>query len=102
MKKRILPAAIFVSLIIGFTSCKSSSSSLEADVKKMAEFRCKMQQLMAKGESDEKATKELEDLKKEMEDFGEKMSKKYEDKKDDKEMEAKADAIMKEAMEKCK
>jgi hypothetical protein len=101
MKKSIL-GAFALSLLIGLGSCKSSSSSLESDVRKMAEYRCKMQQLMAKDVSDEKVTKELEDLKKEMEAFGEEMSKKYEDKKDDKEMEAKAEAIMKEEMDKCK
>ena len=51
---------------------------------------------------DEKAKKELEELSKEMDAYGEKMRVKYEAKKDDKEMEAKATAIMKEAMEKCK
>ncbi len=101
MKKTIL-SLLAISMLVGLNSCKSSSSSLEADVRKMADYRCELQKLMAKDATDEKVTKELEDLKKEMEAFGEEMSKKYEDKKDDKEMEAKAEAIMKEVMDKCK
>jgi len=61
-----------------------------------------MQQLMAKDPSDEKAKKELEDLSVKMEAYADEMSKKYEKMKDDKEMEAKADAILKEVMDKCK
>lgn len=68
----------------------------------MADYRCKESKLEAKGPTDEKAKKELEDLKKEMDTYREKMAKKYEDKKGDKEMDAKADAIMKEVMDKCK
>ena len=37
-----------------------------------------------------------------MEAFGDEMSKKYEKMKDDKDMDAKADAILKEVMDKCK
>lgn len=101
MKKNFLSIAVFA-IVLSLSSCKSSSSSFEGDVKKMGDFRCKMQKLMAKDPTDEKAKKELEDLQKEMETYGEEMRKKYEDKKGDKDMEAKADAIMKEAMEKCK
>ena len=100
MKKNFLSIAI-LAIVICLSSCKSSSS-FESDVKKMGDFRCKMQKLMAKDPSDEKAKKELEELSKEMDAYGEKMRVKYKAKKDDKEMEAKAAAIMKEAMEKCK
>ena len=44
----------------------------------------------------------MEDLQKEMETYGDEMSKKYEKDKDNKEMEAKADKIMKDIMDKCK
>ncbi|MCX6315829.1 MAG: hypothetical protein NTW29_00950 [Bacteroidetes bacterium] len=100
MKKTILPAAI-IALSLAFTSC-GGGGSFESDVRKMADYRCKMQKLEAKDPTDEKAKKELEDLTKEMEEYGDKMRKKYESKKDDKDMEAKADKIMKEVMDKCK
>lgn len=101
MKKTFLSAAA-IALFFAMTACGGGGSSLEKDVRKMADYRCQIQKLMAKDPTDEKAKKELEDLTKEMEEFGEKMSKKYESKKDDKEMEAKAEAIMKEVMDKCK
>jgi hypothetical protein len=100
MKKNILTAAV-TALFFTVTSC-GGGSSLEKDVRKMGDYRCRMQKLMAKDPADDKAKKELEELTKEMEAFGEKMAKKYESKKDDKAMEEKADAIMKEVMDKCK
>lgn len=100
MKRTLLPAAA-IAVLLAITSC-GGGGSLESDVRKMADYRCKIQKLMAKDPSDEKAKKEVEELSKEMEAFGEKMSKKYESKKDDKEMDAKAEAIMKEVMDKCK
>lgn len=100
MKKSYLSIAVLA--IVLFMSACGSSSSFDGDVRKMAEYRCKVRQLMAKDPTDEKAKKELEDLQKEMETYGDKMAKKYESKKDDKDMEAKAEAIMKEVMEKCK
>ena len=96
---------IFLSLTLlaiwSLSSCKSSSS-FENDVKKMADFNCRAQKLMAKDPTDEKARKDLADLRKEMDAYGEIMSEKYKDKKDDKEMETKAQSIMKEEMKKCK
>lgn len=68
----------------------------------MADFNCKAQKLMAKDPTDEKAKKDLADLRKEIDAYGEKMSEKYKDKKDDKEMEAKAQSIMMEVMKNCK
>jgi len=100
MKKNFI-SLIVLAFVVSFSSCKSSSS-FDSDVKKMADYRCQMQQLMAKDPSDEKAKKELEDLSVKMEAYADEMSKKYEKMKDDKEMEAKADAILKEVMDKCK
>ena len=100
MKKNFL-SLIVLAFVISFSSCKSSSS-FDSDVRKMADYRCQMKQLMAKDPSDEKARKELQELSVKMEAYGDEMSKKYEKMKDDKDMEAKADAIMKEVMDKCK
>jgi Skp family chaperone for outer membrane proteins len=100
MKKNFLSMAI-LAVVVSMASC-GSSSSFEGDVKKFANMRCKAQQLAAKDQSDEKVKKELEDLQKEMEAYGDKMTKKYESKKDDKEMEEKADKIMEDIMNKCK
>jgi hypothetical protein len=100
MRKNFLSIAV-LAIVICLSSCKSSSS-FEGDVRKMADYRCKKQLLQAKDPADEKAKKELEELDKEMDAYSEKMRVKYEAKKDDKEMEAKADSIMKEVMEKCK
>ena len=100
MKKNFI-SLIVLAFVVSFFSC-ISSSSFDSDVKKMADYRCQMQQLMAKDPSDEKAKKELEDISVKMEAYADEMSKKYEKMKDDKEMEAKADAILKEVMDKCK
>lgn len=100
MKKNFFSIATFA-IVLSMSSC-GSSSSFEGDVKKMANYRCKIQQLSAKDPSDEKVKKEIEDVRKEADEFRDKMQKKYEDKKDDKEMEEKADKIMKEVMENCK
>ncbi len=102
MRKLFLSMAV-LAIVLGTSSCNSSSSSsFESDVRKMASYSCKMQKLMAKDPSDEKAKKELEELEKEMKDYGEKMEEKYKDKKDDKKMEEEANKIMKEEMAKCK
>lgn len=98
-KKLIAPVALAIAVML--SSC-GGKSSFEADVRKMANYRCKAQQLMAKEATDEKAKKELDDLRKEMEAYTEKMEEKYKDKKDDKEMEERADKIMQEVMSKCK
>ena len=90
-----------LAVVVSMSSC-GGGSSFEGDVKKFGNMRCKAQQLAAKDQSDEKVKKELEDLQKEMETFGDEMSKKYEKDKDNKEMEAKADKIMKDIMDKCK
>lgn len=101
MKKNFL-SVIVLAFVISISSCKSSSSSFDSDVRKMADYRCQLQQLMAKDPSDEKAKKELEELSVKVKAYGDEMGKKYEKMKDDKDMEAKADAIMKEVMDKCK
>ncbi len=101
MKKNFLSMAV-LAIVVSMSSCGGSSSSFEGDVKKFGNMRCKVQQLAAKDQSDEKVKKELEDLQKEMKEYGEKMEKKYADKKDDKAMDEKADKIMDEIMEKCK
>ena len=90
-----------LAVVVSMSSC-GGGSSFEGDVKKFGNMRCKDQQLKAKDQSDEKVKKELEDLQKEMETYGDEMSKKYEKDKDNKEMEAKADKIMKDIMDKCK
>ena len=100
MKKNFLSLSV-LAIVLSLSSCKSSSS-FDGDVRKMANFRCKAKQLMAKDPADEKAKKELEDLQKEMKTYNDKMEQKYKDKKDDKDMEAKAEVIMKEVMDKCK
>lgn len=99
--KKIFLSLMLLIIIWSLSSCESSSS-FENDVKKMADFNCKAQKLMAKGPTDEKAKKDLADLRKEIDAYGEKMSEKYKDKKDDKEMEAKAQSIMMEVMKNCK
>ena len=102
MKKNFLPIVI-LTIVISLIACKSSSSaSFESDVRKMADYRCKMQTLMAKDPTDEKAKKELEDLKKETEAYREEMTKKYESTKGDTAMNNKANKIMDEVMSKCK
>lgn len=101
MKKNFL-SLIALAFVISFSSCKSSSSSFDSDVRKMANYRCELQQLMAKDPSDEKAKKEIEELKVKMKTYADEMGKKYEKMKDDKDMDAKADVIMKEVMDKCK
>ncbi len=100
MRKNFFSLAV-LAVIIVLSSC-SSKSSFDGDVTKMANYRCEKQKLEAKDQSDEKVKKELEDLEKEMDAYGEKMKKKYEDKKDDKDMNEKAGKIMAEVMAKCK
>jgi hypothetical protein len=99
--KKIIFSVIAIMTIATFSACKSSSS-FDSDVRKMADYQCKRQQLRAKDPADEKAQKELADLEKEMEAYTTKMEAKYKDKKNDKEMDAKAEVIMKEVMDKCK
>ena len=70
-----------LAVVVSMSSC-GGGSSFEGDVKKFGNMRCKAQQLAAT--------------------FGDEMSKKYEKDKDNKEMEAKADKIMKDIMDKCK
>lgn len=101
MKKNFLSITLAV-IVIGMASCKSSSSNFESDVRKMADYRCKAQQLKAKDPADDKAKKELEDLTKEMDRYRDNMAKKYEAQKDDKSMNQKAEKIMDEEMAKCK
>jgi uncharacterized protein YlxW (UPF0749 family) len=98
MKKHHTLAAALITVAV-LTSC-SSSSSFEGDVKKMAKYRCEMQQLM--GKEDEASQKKLKDLQDEMEAYAEKMEKKYKDMEDDQAMEDKGDKIMAAEMAKCK
>ena len=100
MKKYWISLAV-LAITITSTSC-SSSSSFEKDVRKMADYQCQKQKLKAKDPADEKAKMDLEALDKEMDEYRVKMEAKYKDKKNDKEMDAKAEKIMKEEMEKCK
>jgi hypothetical protein len=103
MKKNIFGLAI-LALVIGTASCSSSSSGggFESDVRKMADYRCRVQKLEAKDPADEKAKKELEDLRKEMDEYRDKMAEKYKGKENDTAMNNKADKIMDEEMAKCK
>jgi hypothetical protein len=98
MKKFSLSIAV-LAVVASMASC-GSSSSYSSDVKKMAEYMCKMQKL--KAASDEKSVKELADVKKEMDEFDTKMAAKYKDMKKDSASMASAEKIMKEVMEKCK
>lgn len=100
MRKNVLSIAL-LAIVINFASC-GSKSSFESDVTKMGNYRCDIQKLMAKDQSDEKVKKQVEDLKKEMEAYADKMAKKYADKKSDKAMDEKADKIMKDIMDNCK
>ena len=98
MKKNFFSIAI-LAVVVSISSC-GSSSSFESDVRKRADFMCKVQKLSTA--SDEKAVKELADIKKEMEEFDAKMEKKYKDKQPDSAQNATAQKIMTEVMEKCK
>ena len=100
MKKKLFLVAA-MALFFCITSC-GSKSSFESDVRKMANSRCKEQQLMAKDQSDAKIKSEMDDLQKEMAAFRQKMSEKYKGKEKDEEMNKKADQIMDEVMAKCK
>jgi len=98
MKKILFLSMIVTGLLLA--SC-SSSSSFESDVKQMAGYRCQLKQLMGK-EQDDKTADQIEKLKKEMDDFSNKMEEKYKDQKENKEMDEKADKIMDAEMAKCK
>ncbi|MBK6937291.1 MAG: hypothetical protein IPH18_10740 [Chitinophagaceae bacterium] len=73
MKKRLLSAALIAAVL--FTTSCGSSSSFESDVRKKANYMCEIQKLEAKAATDEKAAKEMESIKKEMDAFDEKMEK---------------------------
>jgi predicted Holliday junction resolvase-like endonuclease len=98
MKKKFLTIAI-LAIVVSMSSC-GSSSSFESDVRKKADYMCKVQKLSAA--TDEKSVKDLADVKKEMDEFDEKMEKKYKDKKNDDASNATAQKIMTEVMGKCK
>ena len=98
MKKNFLSMAILAVVVI-MSSC-GSSSSFESDVRKKADYMCKVQKLSTA--TDEKAVKELADVKKEMDEFDAKMEKKYKDKEPDSAKRASAEKIMTEVKEKCK
>ena len=100
MRKNFFSLAV-LAVIILLSSC-SSKSSFESDVRKMANYRCEKQKLEAKDQSDAKVKKDLEDLEKKMDAYGNEMEAKYKDKKDDKAMNEQADKIMDEVMAKCK
>jgi TPP-dependent 2-oxoacid decarboxylase len=100
MRKNFFSLAVLAGIIV-LSSC-SSKSSFESDVRKMANYRCEKEKLRAKDQSDEKVKKDLEDLEKKMDAYGNEMEVKYKDKKDDKALNEKADKIMEEVMSKCK
>jgi peptidoglycan hydrolase CwlO-like protein len=100
MRKNFFSLAV-LAVVIVISSC-SSKSSFESDVRKMANYRCEKQKLEAKDQSDEKVKKDLEELKTKVEAYGNEMEAKYKDKKDDKDMNEKANKIMDEVMAKCK
>jgi hypothetical protein len=100
MKKNLFLMAA-ITFFISISSC-GSKSSFDSDVRKMANYRCKEQQLMAKDQSDAKIKSEMEDLQKEMAAYRQKMAEKYKGKEKDEEMNKKADQIMEEVMAKCK
>ena len=100
MRKHVLTVAT-LAMLLGTVACKSKSS-FESDVQKRADYMCKIQRLEAKAGSDEKAAKEVEALKKEMDEFDNKMEAKYKGKEPtDKQQEA-ARKIIEETMAKCK
>lgn len=87
-------------ILLSFASC--SSSSFESDVKKMAGFMCRAQQLATKATTDEAAKKEMEALEKEAQAFSDKMKEKYKGMENDKEKNDKAEKIISEELAKCK
>ena len=99
MKKNVLIITLFIA--IGAISCKSGGS-FESDVRKFSEIRCELQKVEAKDPNDEKVKEEKEKLQKKMKEFSDKMEKKYADREKDSAMNAKADKIFDEVMEKCK
>ena len=98
MKKNFLSIAI-IAIVVSLSSC-GSKSSFESDVRKKADYMCKIQKLSTA--TDEKSVKELADVKKEMDEFDGKMEAKYKGKKKDDAENTKAEKIMTEVMEKCK
>ncbi len=100
MKKNLF-LSFAVALMLSLASC-GGGGGFEGDVRKMANFNCERQKLEAKDQADPKVQKEVADLEKEMDEYREKMEKKYGDKKDDEKMNAKAQKIMADVMAKCK
>lgn len=100
MKKQLL-SAILIGAVMFTTSC-GSSSSFESDVRKMANYMCEIQKLEAKAATDEAAAKKLESIKKEMNEFDDKMDKKYDKKEPTDAQQEAAKKIMEEIMAKCK
>ena len=98
MKKKFLSIAV-IAVVVSLSSC-GAKSSFESDVRKKADYMCKMQKLSTA--TDEKSVKELADVKKEMDEFDGKMEAKYKDKKKDDASNESAQKIMKEIMDKCK
>jgi Skp family chaperone for outer membrane proteins len=88
-------------VLLSFASC-SSSSSFESDVKKMAGYMCRAQQLAVKAATDESAKKEMETLEKDAQAFSEKMKEKYKGMESDKAKNEQAEKIINEEMAKCK
>ncbi|MEO7983184.1 MAG: hypothetical protein ABI688_03775 [Bacteroidota bacterium] len=100
MKKNFL-SMVILAIVVSMASCKSSSS-FEKDVKKRAEYMCKVQQLSVKAAADESAAKDLEKVRKEMEDFDASMETRYKGKDPTADESAKAAKIMKDVMDNCK
>lgn len=100
MRKNLF-SFLVLAFVVSLASC-GGGGGFESDVRKSARYDCQEQKLEEKAETDEKAQKELEDLRKEKEAFEEKMRDKYKDKKDDPKMAERAMKIMQEEMAKCK
>jgi peptidoglycan hydrolase CwlO-like protein len=98
MRKKMIQLVI-IGFAVALTSC---DGGFEGDVRKSAKYRCQEQKLEEKAETDEKAAKQLEDLREEIEALDEKMEKKYDKMEDDEKMKEKAIKIMMEEMAKCK
>ena len=90
-----------ISILI-LASC-SSSSSFEADVRKMARLTCEVQQLSLRAmKQGENVTGKLEAKKKEAKDFGDKMKEKYKAQENNPEMNEQAQQIFEDEMKNCK
>jgi hypothetical protein len=99
MKKFPVTIIIFIALLIG--GC--STSSLDRDIRTMANLFCEEAKLRSKvNEGNEAAKKELDELQVKMKKLSDEFEKKYKDKNNEAEVERKADKIYAEVMANCK